>query len=157
MPYYEFFIYGPSRKRLTEVQETLVNLWEFDPNSASIRRSWRPWDYALAKRLFNLFGIHHKDDWLMTITGPEIYREQAYTVSAAWEGYCDGGGYDFGYDPYLHYSDAQVRRHTEAWEAKTREAEARLMDMLPEDEQARIRVAMEDLLGHIRAHEDDEG
>jgi DNA-directed RNA polymerase specialized sigma24 family protein len=157
MAYYEYFVYASRRVYLEEIRETLVNLWEFDPGSVSIRRSWKSWDHRIATALFNLFGIRQRGDWLMTITGPEIYRDRVHTVAEAWEGFCNGGGYDFGYDPYQHYSDEQVYRHTEAWEKKNAEIEAKYLASLPAEEQERIRVAMQDLMSHIREHEDDEG
>lgn len=157
MTYYEFFVYASRKRRLEEIQQTLVSLWEFDPGTVSIRRSWRPWNQQIASRLFNLIGIRSRNDWLMTITGPEIYRDRVHTIAEAWEGFCDGGGYDAFYDPYEYYSNEQVNRHTDAWEKKNQESEARYMASLPAEEQARIRAAMEDLMSHIREHEDDEG
>lgn len=157
MAYYQFFIYGPSKRGLDDVAQTLTGVWEFDPETVNIRRSWRPWHIKAATVLRNLIGIRLKGDWLMTITGPEIYRDRVHSAAEAVDGFCDGGGYDFMYDASLFYSDEQIRIHTEAWEKQAREAEARYMASLPTEERERVEQAINDLMAHARAHEDDEG
>lgn len=158
MTYYEFSLYARSRSALDEIRQTLVETWEFDPNNAEIYPSW---DYGSKlgrplRFLRRLLGIRHRDDFHMFITGPEIYRSKVQVVVEAWEGCCDGGGYDFSYDPSQYYTSAQIYRHTVQWKAKAAEDERRYLASLPEDEQARVRQAMQDLTAHIRAHESDE-
>lgn len=157
MPYYEYSLYARTRRALVETAETLVNVWEFDPTDAEVRPSWGLTRFArLARTLRRLVGIRHQEDFHLFITGPEIYRSKVHALVEAWEGYCDGGGYHFGYDPTQYYTDDQIRLHTVKWEAQNAEAERRYLASLPEDEQARVRKAMEDLASHIKSYESDE-
>jgi hypothetical protein len=157
MTYYEFSFYAHTRRALEEARQTLVDTWEFDPNDAEIRPSWGLSRFArLARRLRRMVFLRDKEDFHMFITGPEIYRSKAIAVIEAWEGYCDGGGYDFTYDPETYYTDDQIMLHTAKWKMQVEQDQRRYMASLPEDEQARIKQAMEDLASHIRTHESDE-
>lgn len=157
MPYYEFFIYGPSKARLAEVEDTLIKIWDFDPATANLRRSYKPWHFDWATRLCNLVGIRSKDDWLLTITGPKVNEHAVHTIAEAWGGFCDGGGYDLTYDPTGYYSDEAIERHTELYNVWSDEQHRRYMDSLPPEERERVEQAIRDLDAHIQAHENDEG
>jgi hypothetical protein len=143
--YYEFFIYGPTKKALEDVRDALVGAFEFDPASTLLRRSLHPWNEDLARRLLGFFGSHRRDDWLMTITGPEINREYVKGLADKYGGFCDGGGYDFGYDPTEHYSDEQIDRHTEQWQRQIDEANAAHLASLTEEQRDEYLLALEEL------------
>jgi hypothetical protein len=155
MPYYEFFVYSPTRSGLKEAEETLVQVYEFDPYSSAIQPSWKPSMGRVGRFLRRLVGFRRSDDWLMRITGPEIYRQNVHIIAEAWGGFCDGGGYGM-YDPTEYYTDEQIRRHTEAWEKSLQEAQERYLASLPEEERASVQQAMDDLARHMTEHEGDE-
>jgi hypothetical protein len=136
MPYYEFFLYAPKKECLKRTRYVLVHGYEFDPNTVFIRRSSHRWDRQLARVILSWVGIRRQDNWLMTITGPEVYRPTVHRVIEERGGFCDGGGYWFGYDPTGYYSDEQIDRHTEQWQREVDEANAVHLAGMTDEERA---------------------
>lgn len=145
MPYYEFRLYAPSRQALQDVRQTLTGVVQFDPTSAHIRPTCHTVPERVAWAVRRAFGRRRRNDWLLTITGPEIHREYAYRLIDHYEGYCDGGGYDLMYDPTGFYTDDQIVHHTVQWRRRMREANESFFATLPEHERLRVLRAQQEL------------
>jgi hypothetical protein len=145
--FYQFSIYAPRQDDLTEIADTLVKVWDFDPGSVFIARGYAGPVDRMKRRLRLLMGVRYSTDWHMFITGPKNRQTdiQVGNLVDKFEGECDGGGYDFTYDPTRHYTDDQIYRYDEQWEAERRAQEAAYVRSLTPEQRERHLAAVAEL------------
>lgn len=135
MAFYEYSIYGRRRRELREVADTLVKVWDFDPTSISLQRSYkRP--LAKVRRTLRLaLGVRDAGDWHLFITGPKLNKteHQLRNLVDHYGGFCDGGGYSFDYDPTVHYPEDRIDQYVHQNGLETKALDARIRaTMTPE-------------------------
>lgn len=118
MAFYEYSIYGKKKSDLKEVADTLIKVFDFDPTTLSLDRSYRtPWG-KVTRTLRLCLGVRDEHDWHLFLTGPKLItnEHQMGNLLDKYGAYTDGGGYDFTYDPTVNYPDDRIARYQQQYD-----------------------------------------
>jgi hypothetical protein len=166
MTFYEFSIYGKKRSHLRDVADTLVKVWDFDPTSVRIERSWKTPVEQVLRTLRLLLGVRDAGDWHLAITGPKLRKNevQLRNLVEHYGGYTEDGGYNFDYNPTANYTDVQINAYRLAWSTDRDGLRQEYLASLSPSERARYRAAEAELgrardleVARARAYQDRYG
>lgn len=134
--FYEYSLYGPSKKALTQVVELAVGGLEFDPRNVTVRAAYLGPKERVQRFLRRMLLVPDIHDFHVFVTGPAdaTTRVQLDGLLEKHRCYTDGGGFSFDYDPTGYYSDVQLMRMERVWlEERAADEERMRMEMTPEE------------------------